>query len=81
MDRLNHAGPEQLARMREVVERKRSPFDGVPRGRMLRWVGAEMLRGQWDVFAHFVDAARFTAIVEREQAERDRLLALAEARL
>jgi flavin-dependent dehydrogenase len=81
MERLNHAGPEQLARMREVVERKRSPFDGVARGQMLRWVGAEMLRGQWDVFGHFVAAARFTAIVEREQAQRDRLLALAEARL
>jgi flavin-dependent dehydrogenase len=82
MDRLNGAGPEQDERMRDVFERKRSPFDAVPRARMLRWFGAGLVRRRKaDLVLAFAAAARFGAMADAELAKRKRLLAAAERAL
>jgi flavin-dependent dehydrogenase len=81
MDRLNVAGTCEQDRMRDVFERRRSPFDGVAPSNLLRWFGAELLRGKHELLLPFLSSIRFGAMVQRELAERTRLLERAEARL
>jgi hypothetical protein len=81
MDRLNAAGTCEQDRMRDVFERRRSPFDGVAPSNLLRWFGAELLRGKHELLLPFLSSIRFGAMVQRELAERTRLLERAEARL
>src|SRR5262249_9701094 len=81
MERLNSADAEQLERMRDVFERKCSPFDAVPRASLLRWFGRSLLRNrEAELVRAFAAAVRFGATVERELTRRNRLLARAQAK-
>jgi flavin-dependent dehydrogenase len=81
MDRLNAAGTREQDRMRDVFERRLSPFDGVALSDLLRWVGAELVRGKHELVRPFLRSVMFGAMVQRELAERTRLLERAEAHL
>jgi menaquinone-9 beta-reductase len=69
-----------LRRMQEVLDRERSPFELVPPARVLAWVAETLWRGQFDVLSPFLASARFSGHVQREQKQRERLLAQARKR-
>ncbi|HKY90262.1 MAG TPA: hypothetical protein VJM11_04450, partial [Nevskiaceae bacterium] len=61
-------------RMVEAADRKLSPFEVFPIGRLLRMVGGELLRGQFDVLPAFLRAGRQLRGYEAILAERTTLL-------
>ncbi|HKU42629.1 MAG TPA: NAD(P)/FAD-dependent oxidoreductase [Polyangiales bacterium] len=79
LDRLNTGGESAHARMREVFDRTRSPFDGIAPRTMLRWFGSELLKRRSELVRPFWASVKLGAMVQRELANRTRRLKQAEA--
>jgi flavin-dependent dehydrogenase len=73
--------PSLHERMRDVIDRKLSPFDMIPIWRVLAWAGSALLRGKTEILPHFLESGRRGAFVQREAAKRQALLARAKQRL
>ena len=68
-----HQDPALCARMVEVIERTRSPFDVVPNTRVLAWVAGALLRGRTDVVKGFGYMAMLNDLLRRGQARSSEL--------
>ncbi len=69
--------PDLNARMVDVIERRRSPFEALPVAHVLRCTWEAALRGRWSVFGDVIDAGRHAADLRRELCEREALVAQA----
>lgn len=70
-----------LDRVRRSLERELTPDQIVPMRTMLRWMGAALMRGRFDVLRGFMDTGKRFSAEAKELAARKALLAAAEARL
>lgn len=71
--------PELKQRFIAVLERQVSPFDLVPRLRMLGWTVGDALRGGWGVLGDLVSMSGRAVGMSRELRARRRLLVEAES--
>lgn len=73
--------PRLLARMAEILDRRRSPLDLVSSARAFVWVLRALAQRRWDILPPFLAAGRDSGMIRRELAERESLLAQATAKL
>jgi flavin-dependent dehydrogenase len=66
--------PDIMARMPGVFERTRTPYDLVPFGIMLSWMGSALVRGRFDVLKGFLAAGKTMGEEQKEIASRKKLL-------
>jgi len=71
------ADPRLHDRVREVVERTRSPYEVFTPGELARWTLGAVARGRFDVVRPFMRAARRATEIQRELARRRALLTAA----
>lgn len=68
-------------RLVEVMERRRSPLEAIPKLGLLRGAGIAALRGRWGVLDELRMSGSRALAMTREVRVRDRMLADAERRL
>jgi flavin-dependent dehydrogenase len=66
--------PDLQARVARMLDRQIEPAELIPMSRMLRWMCAALLRGQFDVLAGFLAVGKAQAAEGKELSERRRLL-------
>lgn len=66
--------PRQAARLRDVVERRVSPYEAFRLGTVLRWTFGALLRGRFDVLGPFVRAGQTSALVQKQLQQRVKLV-------
>jgi flavin-dependent dehydrogenase len=73
--------PDILARVAKMLDRQIEPGELIPTSRMLRWMCAALLRGQFDVLPGFLAVGKARGSEQKELSERRRLLRAAEHQL
>lgn len=73
--------PALSDRLRDVFERRISPFDLVPTWRVLGWAALALLQGQTEIWPHLVSGGKRGAWVREEVTRRRALLEAAQERL
>jgi hypothetical protein len=66
--------PDLQARVARMLDRQIEPAELIPMSRLLRWMCAALLRGQFDVLAGFLAVGKAQAAEDKELSERRRLL-------
>ena len=76
--RRSQNSPAMMKRMRKMMDRQVRPQDMIQPHRLLGWLLAESVSGNWAAWSSFGHSLRFGRQVIRQQAVLDRALAKAE---
>ena len=69
-----NATPALRTRLRDVMDRKVSPFDVVPFWRIFAWTALAMVKGQTEIWPHFLESGKFGSWLGAELGRRKALL-------